>query len=145
LFLQTYLADTSSLINLVNARNAAVRINVLTRLLDGNRLKVPEAVAKEIAERDDKLKSWVTRHLRKCLKTTQENISDLVYVSRAYERYLLREDKKSPADPIIVCMARYYRQSGWVVLADDAGIQAVCLIEKMPFCTSQAFRMLEAV
>jgi len=141
----TYLADTSSLVNLVKPRIASVRLRFLTRLLDGGRLRLPDAVARELCECNDDLKGWANRHSRRWLKSTNENTETLAAVCRNHARYLLREDKKYSADAVVISMAIYHRAAGWIVLADDAGIQAVCLLEQLPYCTSQAFRVLEAV
>jgi hypothetical protein len=141
----TYLADTSSLINLAKPRVASVRLRFLTRLLGGDRLRLPDAVARELCECNDDLGAWANRHSHKWLKSTNQNTQALAEVCRGYSRYLLRQDKKNSADPVVISMAIYYKTAEWVVLADDPGIQAVCLLEKLPYCTSHAFRMLEAV
>jgi hypothetical protein len=139
-----YLADCSSLINMVNSKTK-VRTRYLTTLLKNGRLKLPDAVARELRRCDDVLKSWVERHQDKWFRCTNENTADLHYVSTKYSTFLIRDDKKTAADPVIICMAKFYRSSGWTVLADDAGIQAACLMEDLPYCTSQAFRVIEHI
>ena len=139
-----YLADTSSLINLVKSK-AAVRLSFLTRLVQGGRLRVPDAVADELSECNDDLKGWANRHRRRWVKSNDQNTQGLEDVCRTYSRYLMRQDKKSRADAVVVCMAIHYSASPWVVLADDGGIQAVCVLLGLPYSTSKAFRMLEGL
>lgn len=144
MFLPRYLADTSALLNLVGISKSPLRLKNLTSLLSQDRLKIPEAVAREIRKKDDRLKIWADRHKTRCvLRATNENIAELSRISRDYKRYL--GDRVGAGDPIVICMAMYYRESWFLVLTDDGGIQAVCVLEKIPYVTSSAFCRLEGL
>jgi len=144
LFLPKYLADSSALLNLVGVRDSLARPRNLTKLVSQGRLRIPDAVAREIRKKDDRLRNWVERHGRDCvLEATDDNIAELQRIGRSYVQYL--GDKAGSADPICVCMAIYYRGSGFVTLTDDAGIQVVCLFEKVPYVTSSGFCRLECI
>lgn len=135
-----YIADTSALISLVGGRTPAARPRDLTRIVDDGRLRIPEPVAREIRRREDKLKAWLRRHQHKCVERARdESIKDLETICRTYNEYL--GDKAGAADPIVVCFGKYFKR--WTVMTDDAGIQAVCLIESIQFVTSSAFCRLE--
>ena len=144
MFLPRYLADTSALLNLVGTSASPLRPKNLTPLLDQGRLRIPEAVAREVRQKDDRLKAWVDRHKQRCvLRATNENIVELARISRDYKQYL--GDKAGAGDPIVVCMATYYKGSWFLALTDDGGIQAVCVLEKIPYVTSGAFCRLEGL
>lgn len=144
MFLPRYLADTSALLNLVGTSGSPLRPRDLTLLLSQGRLKIPEAVAREIRKKDDRLKAWVDRHKPRCvLRATNENIAELSRISRDYKQYL--GDKVGAGDPIVICMATYYSGSWFLALTDDGGIQAVCVLEKIPYVTSSAFCRLEGL
>lgn len=139
-----YIADTSALISLVSARPARVHVRYLTRMVQDGRLRLPESVAREIKRREDKLRDWVNRHSPDCLqRATDDNIRELSRICRQHGTYL--GEKATAADPIVVCMGGYYGSSGWTVLTDDSGIQAVCLIEGIAYVTSAAFRRIEGL
>ena len=107
-------------------------------------MKLPESVGRELRKKDDRLKNWVNRHWADCvLAATDQNIAGLTRISREYVRYL--GDDPGAADPLVVCMALYLRNSGWIVLADDAGIQAVCVLESLQFVTYSAFCKIEGI
>lgn len=144
LFLPQYLADTSALLNLVTDRRSPVRAKYLTRLVREGRLKVPDAVAREIRQKEDRLKGWVDRHKRHCVvRPTPQAAANLPRIARQYRDYL--GEKSGAADPIVVCMAIYYRDSPLTPLTDDTGIQAVCHLEGVRFVTSGTFRRLEGI
>ncbi len=143
-FLSQYLADTSALLNLVTDRRSPVRARYLTKLVREGRLKVPDAVAREIRRKEDRLKSWVDRHKRDCVvRPPPEAVAMLTRIARQYRDYL--GEKAGAADPIVVCMAIYYRDSPLTPLTDDTGIQAVCHLGKVRFVTSGTFRSLERI
>ena len=108
------------------------------------RLKVPDAVAREIRRKEDRLKVWVDRHKRDCVvRPPPEALAILTRIARKYRHYL--GEKAGAADPIVVCMAIYYRDSPLTPLTDDTGIQAVCHLENVRFVTSGTFRSLERI
>jgi len=129
---------------LVGVRESLARPKDLTKLVRQGRLKIPDAVAREIRKKDDRLRDWVGRHGRDCvLDARDENIAELQRIARSYIRYL--GEKPGAADPLVVCMAIYYKASGFITLTDDAGIQVVCLFEKVPYVTSSGFCRLEGL
>jgi hypothetical protein len=139
-----YIADSSALITLISPKRALAKPRDLTKLAKGGRIKIADPVAREIRRRDDKLKGWIDRHLKECeLKATNENTVDLGRISRDHVYYL--GDKPGAADPVVVCLAKYYEDKEWVVLSDDAGVQAACLIENIRYVTSAAFCRLESL
>jgi rRNA maturation endonuclease Nob1 len=143
-FLRQYLADTSALLNLITNRQSPVRARYLTKLVREGRLKVPDAVAREIRRKHDRLRGWVDRQKRRCIvKPTSEAAADLPRIARQYRDYL--GEKAGAADAIVVCMAIYYRDSPLTPLTDDTGVQAVCHLEGVRFVTSGTFRRLEGV
>jgi hypothetical protein len=139
-----YLADTSALLSLVAGGRAPARVRNLTRLVGERRMRLPESVGRELRRKDDPVKDWVNRHWTECIiPATNQNTAELVRISRDYRRYL--GDDPSAADPLVVCMGIYFRDSSWLVLTDDGGIQAVCLFENLRFVTSQSLRVIEGI
>ena len=132
------------MITLIAGRRAPARPRNLTKLVRDGRLKLPDSVGRELRKKDDPLKNWVTRHWADCVLTaTDQNIGELARISRDYSHYL--GDDRGAADPVVICMAIYLRSSDWIVLADDAGIQAVCVLEGIQFVTSSAFCRIEGI
>jgi hypothetical protein len=139
-----YLADASALLNLVAGGRAPTRVRSLTKLVGERRMRLPESVGRELRRRDDAVKNWVNRHWFDCvISATNQNTTQLVRISRDYRRYL--GDDPSAADPLVVCMGIYYKDSSWIVLTDDGGIQAVCLFEDLRFVTSSSLRAIEGI
>jgi uncharacterized protein DUF4411 len=136
-----YIADTSSLLELVAKRDAPTRVRQITRIAKAGRLRVPDRVARELGRKADKLKSWVARNPSIVLASTNENVGELVRVSQTYPHHL--GTKTGAADPIIVAMGVFFERSNWVILTDDVGIQTVCVLENLTYVSSRVFLRLE--
>lgn len=133
-----YLADTSALLELTKGRQAEVRPRAFTKLVQDGSLWIPAAVAREIRRRDDKLKEWLDRHPECIVQETDQNVAELTRIALQYEDEL--RYSANGADPSVVAMGIYYRDSR-VVVTNDAGIQVACYEEGIPFLTAAAFRV----
>lgn len=135
-----YLSDTCALVNLVEPRGP-LRIRQLSRLARFGMLKIPRAVARELRRRDDRLKNWIERGAAGTIvESTADNSAELERISRQYADFL--GSTRCAADAVVLAMAVYYRQAGWVVLTDDSGVQAACFREGLPSLPSATFRRL---
>ncbi len=101
-------------------------------------------MAREIRRRDDRLKTWVDRHRNRCVQAaTNENVAELSRIVSEYASFL--GSAPNAADPLVICMALYYRDAGWLVLTDDSGIQVVCVLEGVQYLTSTGFCTVEGI
>lgn len=139
----TYLADLSSLLQLVGVSTSRVRTRDLTRIAKTNRLRIPDAVAREARRKEDRLKSWIDRNPSFIQRSTDQNVAELMRLSQTYPGFL--GAKVGAADLIVVAMGVFYRRSDWVVLTDDVGIQAVCVLESIHYVSASVFRRLEGI
>jgi hypothetical protein len=137
-----YIADAVSLIDLVAGRAPTVKVQLLTRLVKDGRLRIPDAVKREVRRKDDRLKRWIDRQRVPCIiDSNNQNTAELSRIARLHQD-VLGDDPRS-ADPVVVCMGLYYKEAGWVVLSNDAGVQAACAREMVHCLTVAAFRRLE--
>jgi rRNA maturation endonuclease Nob1 len=113
----------------------------LTPLAREGRLVIPNAVARELRRRQDSIREWVDRHTECRLPETNENMVQLPRIMSGYADFI---GSSGGADPSVIAMGLYYRDT-YTVVTDDGGIQAVCYREALAFLTSAAFRRLENV
>lgn len=138
-----YIADSSSLITLISSKSSRGRPRDLGRLLRQGRLKVPDAVKRELDNQKDRLADWLRRNPDCVQRSTDENTVDVARIATQHRGLI--GDKPGAADPVVVAMGIYYRAAGWTVLTDDGGVQAACYLEGVRFLTVGAFSALERI
>ena len=139
-----FVVDSSALINMTGGTSPQARPRDLTRILAERRLRVPAAVYREVRKGDDPLKRWVTTH-PECAHDITDDRFGRILADVSFRHMNLLIDNPGSADPSVVAMGVYYRDSGWTVVADDHGVQVACFLESVPYLTSGAFCKLEKI
>jgi rRNA maturation endonuclease Nob1 len=119
--------------------NRKFSVRRLNRLADEGVLKVPTRVANELRKERDKVGLWVESHRECWIRETAENMKEFDRVVRVYGSLLT--ETSSAADPTVVALGVYFRDSRTVV-SDDAGIQVACAHEGLICLPLPAFMKL---
>lgn len=134
------LPDTNGVIELIQK---GVRTRLLDQLCDDNRLKIVDAVARELKQfASGDAAKWVARNPNAVFAPTQEALDEIARLSRQHGDLFTATGKA--ADPALVATGLFWQQRGRspLVVTDDHGVQAVCFLERVEFVPSKAYRAL---
>ncbi len=135
-----YYIDTNAIIALVKTGPGR---QMLEDLGKRNELRISEAVQREATRRrETEAARWVRDHKRFVMPTTKDVAERTLALASTHGR--LFTNSPGAADPELVAAAVLHRDREPVptVLSDDTGVQAVCLIENVPYATVAAFQRI---
>ncbi|MBI2764455.1 MAG: hypothetical protein HYX53_00940 [Chloroflexi bacterium] len=137
-----FLPDTSSLINIQRLASGRRHLRDMTKLLKTGSLRISESVARELRQRDDALHTWAIRNTRYWVPDSTLDEGAIAAIARRY-RPLLGE-RTSAADPVLVALGASH-PARFIIVSDDAGVQAACLSENVPCIGYKAFLKIHAL
>lgn len=120
-----------------------VRERLLNRLCAEKRLKIVDDVARELRRREaSTTKVWVDRNRQSIVEPAQEVLDEVVRLAREYQDIFTVVGKA--ADPSLVATAIYYKgsQMRHLIVSDDHGVQAVCVLEQIEFVPCRAYHTI---
>ena len=135
-----YYIDTNAIIELVKTTPGR---RLLEELGNRNELRIPEAVQREAMRRKESgAARWVREHRQFVMPATQDVAERALALASTHGR--LFTHSPGAADPEIVAAAVLHRdrEPSPTVLSDDTGVQAVCLLENVPYVAVAGFRRL---
>ena len=135
-----YYIDTNAIIALVKTVPGR---QLLEDLGKRNELRISEAVQREATRRKEtEAARWVRGHKRFVMPATKDVAERTLALASTHGR--LFTNSPGAADPELVAAAVLHRDREPVptVLSDDTGVQAVCLIENVPYATVAVFQRI---
>ena len=135
-----YYIDTNAIIALAKTGPGRQKLEDLGKR---NELRILEAVEREAMRRKEtKTARWVREHKRFVMRATEAVAERTLALASTHGR--LFTNSPGAADPELVAAAVLHRDREPVptVLSDDTGVQAVCLIENVPYATVAVFQRI---
>lgn len=133
------LPDANAIINLLKT---GVRERLLSEMCATGKLRIVDDVARELRAREGDARRWVNNNQSAVLSPIQAVLDEVVRLAREYGELFTTVGKA--ADPALVATACYYRSASvrHLIVTDDHGVQAVCILERLEFAPYRAYRAL---
>lgn len=130
------LPDANTVIQMLRR---GVREKILTDLCVANRMRIVDDVARELRQRDGQCKTWIAANPSFVLHPVQQVLDEVGRLAR--EHGTLFSTAGKAADPALVATALYYKTASpqRLVVSEDNGVMAVCLLEGLEFLPNGAF------